>query len=441
MLRHLLYSVLEMAGHQHPGYEDLRAHGWLTWAELEEQAGGGSLSRRWVRLLRESGVWPATLPRPVVVPRAGRGGDALYHPDVAAFLRDAAALRPYGHFRGQRHSIGRTARPLAALRLLLAARGWEYGSDVLCSDVVAVVAQFRALAGTPTWTTDRLGAWLFTGTTAPGRKRAAYWSAKTRDLMAWLSLLAGRSIRDDVWNGQRHLPPFSRIIRSIEQADHAVLKAWIIAFRPLVDTWCFPSPEPQTIDEILAKLSEPPPPVDEIKRGNIATRVFQLLNWGLEYTYRTRPGDVDRWEGNRKRQGHRLPQPTTHGRYMWRRARLYDLSTGKVIYEVPMDRSLYYPDNPEEVVARLFKYAGVFVALGIATHAPARTDPVAPLPEGRPLPPPWGLCRYCNVPLRAASINNQPRVWCPQCFVEVYELIPVLTRYNERRKRFELITL
>ncbi len=71
-----------------------------------------------------AGVWLVTLPRLVVVPRAGRGGDARYHPDVAAFLRDAAALRPHGHFRGQRrsNSIGRTARPLAALRLLLATR-------------------------------------------------------------------------------------------------------------------------------------------------------------------------------------------------------------------------------------------------------------------------------------------------------------------------------
>lgn len=441
-----------------PDYEEYRAQGWLAWTEVEEQVGQSDVDlRRWARSLREGGLWPTDLPRPVTFPRAGQGGDVLYHPNVPLFLRDAVVLHPYAHLRGQRHSVERKIHPLPALGLLLAARGRDYEVAAIRQGVVGVVEQFRALTG-GAWSPDRLGAWLYTGGGARERgKRSAYWSAKIGALMAWLSLLAGVPVRRDVWGDQCRPPSWPKIIQDVGNADQATLRAWIAALRPLVDGWCFPTPEPQTEKEILSRLFAPPPPPEEIRRDNIATRIFRLLNRGLEDAYWTRPGkddnakdprlwsDVKRWEENRKRLGHRLAEPApeqemltipAYGRFMWRRARLYEVNTGKVLFEVPKDRSRYYPDNQEEVVTRLFKYAGVFVALGVATSDPARTDPVAPLPPGHSLP--W-KCRFCDVPLRAAIIGNQPKVWCPQCFTEAYELAGFLARHDEDRKTFKVV--
>jgi hypothetical protein len=302
---------------------------------------------------------------------------------------------------------------------------------------VAVVPPFRALAGSSTWSTDRLGAWLFTGTASPGRKRSAYWSAKVRDLMAWLSLLAGRSIHNAVWDGPHRLPPWPTVFRNIEQADPTTPHQWVTAFRPLVEMWCSPPHEPRMEDDIITLLCAPPPPPDAIRRSAIGTRIARLLHRGLEYAYRTRPGHVEPWMENRARQEHRpLKEPPNYG-HTWYRGRLYDMKTRRVLYTRPKARSLYSPEAQEEVITRFFKYAGIFVSLGIATHDPARPGPVGPLPQGRSLPL---TCRFCHTLLQAAIIDAQPKVWCPHCFVEVYELIPAFARYNERRKRFELIT-
>jgi hypothetical protein len=131
-----------------------------------------------------------------------------------------------------------------------------------------------------------------------------------------------------------------------------------------------------------------------------------------------------------------VPETPKYGSLVWRRARLYEVKTGKVLFEVPKDRSLYYPDNVDEVMRRLLKYAGVFVGLGIATSDTARTGPIAPLPTGHAL---QAKCRFCRVPLRAAIISNQPKVWCPQCFTEVHELAVFFSRYDEKKKTFELV--
>jgi len=113
------------------------------------------------------------------------------------------------------------------------------------------------------------------------------------------------------------------------------------------------------------------------------------------------------------------------------------MTTRAVIYEVPKARALYYPQNIEEVVTRFFRYIGAFVALGIATYDRERENPMAPLPPGHSLP--W-TCRFCEIPLHAAVIDGQPRVWCPRCFTESAELAWFVARRKGKGEAWEIVT-
>jgi hypothetical protein len=247
-------------------------------------------------------------------------------------------------------------------------------------------------------------------------------------LMKWLSLLSDQPMDGKVWDQVKE-QPWDFVLRAVAERDPSILNAWIGALRPIVGGWWFPPEQPQTEKEILAALMRPrrPDPKD-IRRENVVTRIFQLLNRRLEDAYMTRSGDVDRWERVRKNKGHRLPEPVEQGRYTWYDARLYDLRTREVVFEVPRARPLFYPQNIEEVLARFLRYAGMFAALGVATYSPDHVAPVPPLPPGRATE--W-TCHFCKINLLAAVVNGAPTVWCPNCFTERLDLAWVIERKEE----------
>jgi hypothetical protein len=279
--------------------------------------------------------------------------------------------------------------------------------------------------------------------------------------MMWWGILADVGLDLGIWVEGRSIS-WEAIASAIKLTSEAMLRQWLRAARPLVSALC--GVPPRTQKGILMQLIadnrawrrtlqvRSPKALKIVRQQEVTRRMFRILNRRMDAAFDTQPEEVDRWNKimecdtsekavvakGRIREdldrAQRTGDPLDYlGRWMWQDARLHNLLSQRSVYRVHDDPALYRPRSFETVLARFFRYLGLFLALGIGTTVEAR--PVPPLPDSRPLPI---TCRLCQVYLHT-EVNNQRLLgysqgefeewlntnrddgivfWCPCCFQE-----------------------
>jgi hypothetical protein len=457
-------------------FAGLRDQGWLLWSEVEQRVGPweGNL-RRQARGWLAGGFLPLNIPRPVNLAR-GRGSDTLYPPQIVPFLHDVLRLQWYAKRPRGTHRPPKAAQPHGALRLLMAGRGWPYAADVIRGDILGAVEQFHGVLRVPL-TSAALGGWLFLGEHRT-RKQVSYGAPAFRDLMLWWGVLADTALDREVWDGARSLS-WESVVGAVRKSNESVLRGWLVAARPLASVLC-EDPPSSALDDILKKwiaherawrkvLQEHPPKgIELVRRREVATRMFHILNRHLDDAFQTRPEDVPRWQAvlehdpskkaTRVRQqikeeferAQQTNNPFAYmNRWVWYDGQLYH--DGRCVYEVPADDpARHRPQSMGDVLARYFRYLGVFLALGIATAIDGK--PVAPLPDSFSLPI---TCRLCQVHVHTETASRDLldcsdeegndkiaarggdagiAFWCPSCYQKWNESVMYVRLIEEKAR-------
>jgi len=347
--------------------------------------------------------------------------------------------------------------------------------EVIRDDLLGTVEQFERVLCVPPEITA-LGGWLFLGEHRT-RKQVLYGGPAFRDLMLWWGVLADTALDGDVWDGRRTVS-WASVIEAVRKSSGAVLGRWLVATRPFVTVLC-EAPPSYTMDDIHRQwiaherawrkmLQERPPKgIELVRRREVSTRMFRILNRKLDDTFRTQPDDVPRWHAaleqdtsekaaEVRRQvkedfasAQKTGNPSSYlGRWVWYDGRLY--RDRQVVYTVASDDpALHRPQSFEHVLARCFRYLGVFLALGIATTTNGK--PLPPLPDSFSLPI---TCTLCQVHVRTEIQNRellrcsdeelQEKIaarkdgtggiafWCPSCFQNRIEPVAYVRLIEEK---------
>ena len=192
--------------------------------------------------------------------------------------------------------------PHGALRLLLGARGWQYETALIRSDLLDALEQFQAVFQVPPLPAA-LGAWLFLGEHRT-RKQIYYGPRAFGDLMMWWGILADAGLDLGVWVDGRSIS-WEFVARTIKLARAALIRQWVTAARPLVSALFGESPrtEKEMIMQVIAHERawrrtlkvRSPKALKRVRDREVTGRMFRILNRRMHATFSTQSGEVERW--------------------------------------------------------------------------------------------------------------------------------------------------